>query len=734
MAFADEVVKDGRGVVYRLDVSLDSFATIAYRYSDRADIDATYEYDNRIVSLGRLTRGLGVGHVFEAGNVDVVLANDDEGVDWMVDAGTATNVLRARARLYVGLFDPADMARPPTIAWRQLGEFVFDGFPQRSDETVRVTLADDSLGFLDGTVLTPTAQDLYDQDTNPHTNPLRRAPYSFWANGSEKTPVPLSWGANIHRAAGPFNVGTPGQTVGLICATTSSAAVTSADAPSIYVTFRSGFRWPMPSSWTPAGSSLGVGQQTLWSIGKSAAITKNGKTFYVLWIYFIDRNITLWLFDLFRKTLIDETAGVRFSQDTAVIDDIHVFQGMPLSARTASTTLSQHGADVIADIITHYSRADSTLIDAASFARVKAALGSAYHVAGSIHAADQQSLPTLRDELSAIAASSDFDVFMRWDGKLGLSCRTLDYNSQTDQLTSIDETRIANFSDAIPRDGQRGAPYNRLRYGPARETPFVATPTEGPFDDPSGTLASWGRTIEREIDRSWVEVGQMRTDPWTYRNVTAEIRPVVTFTTDLEALNLELGDYFKLTYTRNLGDPYSETIFQVESLALDPSSNTVEVTALYCGDLRTDRPYLLDNETLQVVATGSGARTVTVTDGEQDVTFSSGDLTNEDVREGDFLILKDTTEATTGFTRNRAVSIVSVQSGTMLRLDSSDLDFDAPAGLAVSAWEIRRSWRTRNTLTGSNYPDGLDLYGAVADAATGGVYVDGFAAHKMLEG
>src|SRR5689334_9742515 len=103
MAFADEVVKAGRGVAYYLDLSLDGFATVAFRYATHAGrFDGSHDYEARIRSMGSLARSLGHG-VTAAGSVDVLLDNTDEQADWVMDAVNAY-ALRASVRLYVAIY------------------------------------------------------------------------------------------------------------------------------------------------------------------------------------------------------------------------------------------------------------------------------------------------------------------------------------------------------------------------------------------------------------------------------------------------------------------------------------------------------------------------------------------------------------------------------------------------------------------------------------------------------
>ena len=219
------------------------------------------------------------------------------------------------------------------------------------------------------------------------------------------------------------------------------------------------------------------------------------------------------------------------------------------------------------------------------------------------------------------------------------------------------------------------------------------------------------------------------------------MRRRVRFTIGLEGLLLELGDYFHFNWTRNQGpsDPYTDSIFQVEGLALDCARNVVEVEALWRDDLRTDKPYLLDDENFLTRFTPQSGDAIIVTDGDPQVQCVNWAANSEaGVLGGDILLLKDSTQAEDVYTRYRAVRIADVPGDSAFTLDTSDLDFDAPTGITLdhTKWLIKRGSKTMPTSSEdpTNYPDGADMYGRCANTASGGTYGDGAAAHKLLEG
>lgn len=741
MAFADEVVKPDRGFTFKMDISLDQFSTISYRYSTHGGIDASNDYDARIVSISPFTRGLGEDHIIQSGTLDVEFANEDEIVDWMVDTANATDVLKARCRLYVGIYDPA--ASPISIQWKQLGELIFSEFPTRNEATVSASLADDALGHLEHPAGTPTLQDWYDQDDDPATNPLRNG-YEFVWYTDKETAIPLAFGEDEVQCvpAGRYlehYTGTPdGSRCWVVCCTTDTATTINGEVSHVWVRFhRDGPLFRLDAS-TESVDSGTPGFRDVWSVHRSETITKHGKSYRVIYLLIDWLGYMSWILNTFNmKEPQGEGAGGSNSGVTSMAevyaDQIHELWclGYPLSATTYITTvdpsfglfgayLPKPAAEIAKDIANEYTRATTANVDDTAFDQVRDDVGEMSNAVGIINGVQPGTERTLREHLSDLCASHDFDIFSKWDGSIAATAWNLTYDE--DALVEFEETDIADFADTIPSREQRGAPFNRIILSGARPNPWQTdqAPATGPFDSPGGEATAWGRAIQRELDQSWVARQVARLNPWRSRNVDGSIKARVSFTVDARGLLLELGDYFKFTWTRNLGDPYVSAIAKVEELTLDCDNLTVQVVALVVPDTSDTAFYVLDNETLLTRASGSGGRTATVTDSDATVTFSSGNLTSDGVAAGDHLILKDSTESATLFTRNRAIRIGSVTDATHLELDSADLDFDAPGGTAVSAWEIRRSHTTYHTAATDavNYPDGGAKYGRVANAST----------------
>jgi hypothetical protein len=428
------------------------------------------------------------------------------------------------------------------------------------------------------------------------------------------------------------------------------------------------------------------------------------------------------------------------------------------------TDLSQSGAkptDVIKDLIAYYSPMKDSPpatgpINANKFGRAKAARG-AFQVTGEVqvpYASASKGAPVrpfdrfgklayqgglLRQALANLCASADIDLFIDFNGQAAVVTQIADYASQTATYPSVDETRIDNVRERVPSAGERWEPYN---------VAFVSQPDGsryGPYRN-EDALTAWGRELARDLNGTWwpylkqllaLGLSSLGTENavWTSRALESKVRPVVTFDTDLSFLELgvDMGDDFLFSWTRGgNSNVYSNTLFRCEQMVFHPSRGTLTVTAVWMDDLRTDKPYLLDDETFTTRKNSSGGRTATVADSSTTVTFSSGSLITDGVAAGDHLILKDATESATGFTRNRALKIASITDATHLVVTDPSLNFGG--GAAVATWEIRRSQHTYPTSSSdpTHYPDGGVMYGKVSNAA--GVFSDATAANELLDG
>lgn len=752
MSFATSVVKDGRGVVYRLDVSLDGFATIAYRYASQSfDSTGAAWYDPRIQHVGRLQRGFGNNRVAAISAVDIVLGNTDAGVDWLVDSATVeTSVFKALFRLYVGVYDQGALAAyaavnggdaSTLIDWQPLGEFMLFDPPKRKLGLVLLSLGDHVSGLFNELAPVPTFKDWVEGDA---TCSLFGIPViEYFGDASGLSLPQIAFGENrlrLQPVAREVGVASTSKRPLICCITADSAsATTGSDSGTVLIAEGLGEIFPSDGVYTAK---------------RSVSLAKDGKNWKIIWLE-VDIAAMRNLFGG-RGVLMPIGSYIGTEPPQNGVDEY--FEGVkswtllgayPLSAITTKTKVSQNAVDVALDLVSSYSKGSGANVDTASFTRLKTTILNAEasgvvqpslnifdatsdRYFGSVSEATKDPFSSeLRDVLTDLCQSFDFDIYSLWSGTIGVSAFWSDYSSQSVAPLSIDEERTKGFLDWVPAGNDRYPPYNRIYLESGGKT-------LGPFDN-SAIITSWGRIIPIKLKEPWRADIWKGQNPWNWRMTEAKVRNRVKFLTDLSGLQFELGDFFYLNWTRNQAGPYSSTLFQVESIALLPDAdNAVEIEAVKRDDLRTTLPYLLDNETLLTRLTGSGARTATVVDGSNIVTFSSGDLVADNVKVSDSLILKDSSEAATSFKRNKALSVVAISDATHLRVsDPIDaLDFGAGAGIAVSEWEIRKSYITypnANTDPG-NYPDGSTMYGKVANLATNGVFSDATAANRLLEG
>jgi hypothetical protein len=766
VAFADLLQLEGAvGYCWLVDVSFDDFATVTYRWSTSSYTDGSgNHYDGRIRTIGNINRSFGMDGFPATASTEMEIDNADFAVDWLVEDDTwTTYVPSARFRLFLALWDPAGVAVDapnPTLTTQQMGEFVCMDFPRHDNATVKVSLADDSLGRIADLALAPSVNDwLDDADTNATNCPLVGSnPQQV---GNWDAPIQLAFG-NAQVRCNPVVGGYRSRPNGggvfpiIVCATTDTDA--GGDVPiGLVAQFKE-----VLTSGALAGSTLGIpatfwddeagATKTIWTQQRTDPISKDGKTWRIIWLEFNAENYVTWakfaipamegsaLQDIMSiPQLVDTTlanttgwqalGGASFPAYAWLAIECFWFSGYPLSART-SEAWYQTGPDVVRDLISYYSQgASSSDIDTTSFDTVKAALGN-YFVGGTIsseaglsaarggigtleRSSRSYGMNKLRQVLAEILGSIDADLSISWLGKYQLTALTNSFAEMTATLIDIPETRIADVERRTPSLGERYSPYNRL---------FVVAPngeTLGPFDHPT-ELAAWGRIFPRTVTAKWVVTSNMEgywSYVWQRRLVEAKHRSLLKFAADIAALQLDLASYFTINWTRWQGGstPYAAACFRVEGISLDPMSLNLEVEAVWMKDLLSEQPYLLDDETLVTVLSGSGGRTLAVTNGDQTMTFSSGNLVSDGVVAGDILLVHDAAAAPDDFSNDRATRITSVTDASHMEVAASD--WTSRPGIVD--WKILHGARTYPTAVtdAANYPSGGLMYGKTSTDA-----------------
>lgn len=810
MAFVDQLPKDGRALMWLLEVSTDNFSSVSYRWATHSGFVSSAFYEARIVEIGDITRGFGQDHLPVASTVDIVLDNTDFVADFLVDHATMESfTFGARFRLSIGLSDDTADTYQATILKQTVGVFVCLDFPRRDDGHVYLSLADDSIGQLSDLIVPPSPADWLAawnattensacfgntglQDPKPLVEWTLPTPIQFTGDFSA---VPLCT-FNVTRTPADFD--TVFFPVGrrpyiypiLVLASRDDAVVTDEDVQALFGTFRTdviegppeyrGSTLVIPELFTPGQNGNTV---RIWKAYKTDTISlpgPDGATYdwKLLWIAFDVGAYAYWMDGItsitgtgviHNKTIPaapefagssqpTNTGGLQVPSPQRCNSYFAAFASFSVSGRPGSaiTDISEpanegHPANVIQDLVSYYSVMGASAIDATRFDRVRkrsfrTVRGSVSPDGSHIDSTGQQLLSTvssaygmgtLRRAIAEVAGTSDIDVFMTMAGKAAIVAQFADFDTQTGPFTALDEEKLANVTDRVPSAGERWAPYNRV---------FLTAGTGqlGPYDDPAA-IQTWKRIIAKTLPVKWDELYQLNPNyllgdvsvVWATRNLEAKVRPIISFTTDVTILALELGDYFTLTWARGGNNSvYPATLFRIESMVIGAMKGTVEVSAVWMGDLQVDQPFLLDNESLALRVAGSGGRTCTVTDVSDLVDFSSGDIIADGVVNGDFLLIRDSSEAATTFFRNKMLRIVDATLGaTQIQVDG-DLDFGTAGSHVIAAadWSIVRSFITYpNTIDDpANYPSGSEMYGKVSDG--NGQFSDSSAANKLLDG
>ena len=805
MAFNDEVLKDGRGRAIRIDVSTDKFSTVSYRWSDVAGVlDGSNQYSSRIVSVAPVRRGLGENRVAGGGTCSLVLANADGALDALAGRANVSTQAKLRLRIYVCLYTLG--ADPLVFTSKLLGEFLLTEWIRQDNETLTLSLGDDVMGAVSQQSALPSFVDWHGVGTTAN-NPLA-SQYSLPDTESEYTPIQLAFGedwvlAHPHVLPhGTVDAAYQDKVIIPICCTSSTDAVSSTEITQLRVSWLNWDTQEVQLVDIPRTATVDlVGAYgttiTVWSIERSPTITKDGKSFKV--IYLVVRA-DLGCVNLLNNYITGQKAplsdfhprpkfealgnygmGGILAQRAYASNDPERAQyayfaagvlawyikGLPLSARTQTTAAIQHPVDVLTDLVDYYSNNTGITVNATEAARVKNANRNAA-CAGAVQPWTSgpkrgdpvfQQPPSLRQVIGAICQSSDIDCFIDWSGQFSFSTDFWDFRIATSGTASwtpdaayqtsgngtttsyiptvIPETWLADGVERwIPSDGERWAPYNRLWLNGGRTSPgdgVEVVPFQGPWDFDAaqpGAITLADRIIEGTLEQGWRPYRQQALAPWYWRQVNVIARDVVRFRTHIGGLQLELGQYFALSWTRGatIGGPYSGTVFQCEAITYSPADDMVEVTAVWRDDVTSERQYILDDETMIVRGKGALTGAAAPDPGGKLCDFGGTiNLTTMGVEVGDVLIFRDTTEAADVFFGNAAFRIEVINSTTQVEV-APDFDLAIAVSIVNADWAIQRGATTYHTAVSdpTNYPLGGDQYGKVtasngttSDAATG---------------
>lgn len=808
MSFDAEVVKQGRGRAIRVDVSLDNFATVAHRYSDVAgELDGTNMYSARVVEMGSVKRAFGNNRIAASSTTSLRLANPDGAVDWICGRENIADAARARFRIYVVLYE-AGAAATSGFTAKMLGEFVLSSWPTQNNTAVDLQLADDFMGKLGAGLLLPTFADWMEVGTASN-NPIIYGP-GLPSSLSINTPIQLAFGEDMLLALPhviPVRNNGPGEayenTIIVPLYSTVDAAAVDQDLVRFVVVDK--FNDPIFDSQAQlvdpgttrslrtlnrdwyAGGAVDDGSTPIntWRVEKSPTITKNGLNFQIVYLVVatnlgdqhfrgpvvpVDdpadqaRNEAyLTAFEQFAyqggysESAVDSSdRGYRAKASRVVRWYVRAIVGSQVTNAPAAPESSfgiAHPVDVMRDLVAVYS---SATVDTTSAARVKAGAPFAA-CSGVVQAwterANNPSFPppplSLRQVLTELAQSSDFDIFINWSGLIAFSSDVWDFTTATQagSLIAIAEASISSMRRWVPSNGERHAPFNRVFFegGKANPSNDEDVPFQGPFDLETADIPTSVMAIEMSLRQGWRPFRQQALDPWQWRSVDGVTRDRISFRTNISGLRLELGQYFRITWTRGsqVAGPYNGggatsdgVIFQCEAITYSPTDDVVEIEAVWRDDTSTERQYLLDDETLLLRSKGAMSGNA-MTAGDEFVTFDGTiNLTTMGVVSGDILILRDASETADSFALNAAFRISFVVDYMQVSVvDSNGAAAVLPSAVLSNAeWSIVRGATTYPTAVSdpTNYPSGGDMYGKAT--AAGGTYSNSETGNRLISG
>ena len=761
------------GMAILVEVSTDRFATVLTVSGVRqawSTVPGFFNnpsnnfYNGGISSVGRHQRALGTEGLPAASTISLVLDNTDGAFDWLTYPFTVeTTVFKSRFRVYVAVFDPAN---PSDNQVQALGTFQPLDMPSRDESRVYLELADDVMGEAADLTLSPSLNSwLKNASTNNANTPwaassgvLNAAAGVEYAVDPDR-PLPLAFGNGKVPALRLVRGDLRFHPFAVCCTTNTGLTPTEPDSKLLDLRFEN---YP-DAPFTP---SLFFWDRSPFNI------SRDGRTWRI-WLVQFDTVGMLNSAWVMNDVLAGEFGGPG-SNGTAVnfrkaftdaffskVGQIYV-KAFPLSSHTYPPTLGSVGnaailsaitcVNVARDLLQQYCRG-SVVVDVPSFDSVSAAnpgSRAAVYVGDVGSRAIRKAEPTIVGEggqirgiLRGLSQAGVFDLTTLSLGTVRAIASTATSTAYLaaagGTLFRFDETRVVADSLRVrtPSQGQRWSPYNRVFLEIGEASGFLAPGRNGPFDH-TANLAAWGRPFTRIIDATYADVSQDLGSAFQDSGVgfaaiekqfgvESKIRPVVSFRYGLEALQLELGDYFTMSLTRGgqttLVDTYTDAIWKVEALNFLPETGQVEVEGVWSSDILTEIPFLLDDDA-QILRVDSSTLVASVTTavGSDVATFSAGSLLTAGVVVGDILVLQNAAEAADVFDLNRGNRIIAVTATTAQ--GAAKWQAVGP----TSTWKI-----IKGATTTPATPAGRQ-FGKAASSKTAGVFSSAADANRLREG
>lgn len=563
MAFADHLSVDGRLLWWGLEVSVDNFATIDHRWATHSGTVEAAFFEERIVSIGNIQRGLGSNHLPVASSVSLVLDNTDFALDFLVSPSlTPAQLFPARFRLKCGLADPAT----PTVVTQKVGTFVTLDFPRRKDGFIHLSLADDSIAALADCLVPPTPREWF--DTNPGTtnsvfptNIGNVEPLMDWG-----LPAPLQFGRPWYIGQGvatfandrtPVDYDTAGGFEPghrkyiypiLVLATRDTATITTDDARTLRGVYRADVvndNYGLAKA-PPLEIPATFNNYNIWKAYKTDTITKDGYAWKLLWIAIDVYNYTRWVISTSAGYTVNNNLpqglfqSIPSSPDYPAPNvikpspgsppagllppfipyrgyfaafDYFLVNGAPGSGITGKSDLTNvcDPCNIMQDLVEHYSELGASAVDTARFARAQ--LVTKILATGSIFFGDARERSNNGDvQLNDKVSPYGVGTLRRTIAELAGSCDLDVFITMEGKVAVATQgadfetqtTTYTNIDEERIANVEDRIPSQGERWSPYNRVFLQMRGGQaGPYDTPDGGVAGWGRVLPRVLGTKW---------------------------------------------------------------------------------------------------------------------------------------------------------------------------------------------------------------------------------------
>lgn len=387
---------------------------------------------------------------------------------------------------------------------------------------------------------------------------------------------------------------------------------------------------------------------------------------------------------------------------------------------------SHDPASVAQDIAFRYLDPAPT-IDAASFAEVRSVSDRDWRttkLAGELTEGQ-----TGAETFDAIGRCFGLDFWWASDGKLHVRTAQVSLRD-IDQRIPAARTYDARW-DILRDSWQETIPLASERWGIANTMRIEGTKEHGHEEDMTWVgheeRQAWGRTLEADIDLTW-------RDRWRGASKAdlpnlSRFHHRISFRAGLQALELELGDYLRITHWAGVAEEggYRERLVRIEGITLDWSGKQTQIDAVDMGWVEEENPGFLDSEKHWVRfqrLQADGIHAVKPTASDTTLDLSGASFKRANIKPGDFLILIHGKSETT----YRLESVASAPSGLLVTIDEA-------ASLAGDVHTFRVERSHLDPPTNEEFPGKYPLtdrfYTRLADEVSG-QFSDGTPAYRLL--